>query len=86
MQNAEQQYLISEEELIGQMQDAVHMDDAADAVDVDVGHQTKNHHGLHQQLPVLWLRDVVQDRLHLHGELDLSSCHLQRRKHNPTYI
>lgn len=78
-------HLITEEELIGQLQDAVHMDNTANAVHINISYQTQNHHSLHKQLSVLWLRDVVQDRLHLHCELDLSSCHLHR-KHNHTHI
>lgn len=80
-----QQYLINEEELIGQLQDAVHMDNTADAVHINISYQTQNHHSLHKQLSVLWLRDVVQDRLHLHCELYLPSCHLHR-KHYETHI
>lgn len=33
------QYLVTEEEVIGQMQDAVHVDNATDAVHVHVSYQ-----------------------------------------------
>lgn len=66
------------------MQNAVHMDNSTDAVHVHISHQTQNHHSLHQQLPVLRLGDVVQDRLHLHCKLDLSCCHLHKKTSSHT--
>ena len=53
------------------------MDDGADARDVHVGQHGEHQDALHQQLPVLRLRDAVQDRLHVDGELDLSGRHLE---------
>lgn len=77
-------YLVGKEEVVCQMQDAVHVDNAADALHIHVGYQAQDHHGLHKQLPVLGLGYMVQDRLHLNGKLDFPGCHLQA-KHNFTH-
>lgn len=53
------EYLVIEEKIVGQMQNAIHMDDATNVVHVYVSHKAQNHHSLHQQLPVLRLRDVI---------------------------
>lgn len=69
--------LILVEHVVGQVDDLLHVDDGADARDVHVGQHGEHQDALHQQLPVLRLRDAVQDRLHVDGELDLSGCHLE---------
>lgn len=40
-------FLVTEEKVVGQMQDAIHVDDAADVVHVYVRYQAHNHHSLH---------------------------------------
>lgn len=70
-------HLVLVEHVVGQLDNLIHVDDGADGRDVHVGQHGEHQDGLHQQLPVLRLRDTVQDRLHMDGELDLSWCHLK---------
>lgn len=68
--------LILVEHVIGLVDDLLHVDDGADARDLHVGQHGEHQDGLHQQLPVLRLRDAIQNRLDMDGEFDLSWCHL----------
>lgn len=70
-------HLILVEHVVGQVDDLLHLDDGADARDLHVGQHGEHQDGLHQQLSVLRLRDTVQNRLHVDGELDLSRRHLE---------
>lgn len=70
-------HLILEEHVVGLVHDFLHVDDRADAWDLHVSQHGEHQDGLHQQLPVLGLRDTVQHRLHVDGELDLSRRHLE---------
>lgn len=71
-------HLILAEHVVGQVDDLLHVDDGADAWDVYVSQHGEHQDGLHQQLPVLRLRDAVQNRLHVDGELYLFCCHLEQ--------
>lgn len=71
-------HLVFEEHVVRQVDDLLDVDDGADARDVHVGQHGEHQDGLHQQLPVLGLRDAVQDRLHVDGELDFSRRHLEK--------
>lgn len=70
-------HLILEEHVVGLVDDFLHMYDGADAWDLHVSQHGEHQDGLHQQLPVLGLRDTVQHRLHVDGELNLSRRHLE---------
>lgn len=59
------------------MDDFLHVDDGADAGDVYVSQHGEHQDGLHQQLPVLRLRDSVQYCFHVDGELNLTRSHLR---------
>lgn len=70
-------HLVLVEHVVGQVDDLLHVDDGADALDVHVGEHCEDQDGLHQKLPVLRLRDSVQNGLHVDGELYLSWGHLE---------
>lgn len=68
--------LILVEHVVGEVDDLLHVDDGADALDLHVGQHGEDQDGLHQQLSVLWLGDAVKNCLHVDGEFDLAGGHL----------
>ncbi|KAI1241575.1 hypothetical protein IHE44_0005052 [Lamprotornis superbus] len=56
----------SNKQVIGHVHDSVHVDDAPDAVHLDIREERQDKNSFHQELPVLGLGDVVQHRLHNH--------------------
>lgn len=83
LKSAATSYLILQKVLIGHVYDVVHTDDSTNGVDIQFCQHSENQDRLHQQLPVLRLRNTVQNRLHVDGKLDLLGSHL---KMNPNKV
>lgn len=70
-------HLVLVEHIVGNVDDLLHMDDAAKALDINISQHSEHQDCLHKQLPVLRLRHSVQYRLHMHSKLNLTWCHLE---------
>lgn len=70
-------YLVLQEEFVCHLNNPIDVNNSTDAGDLHIGQQCEHHDGLHEQLPVLGLRNVIEHGLHMHSKLDLSLRHLQ---------
>lgn len=73
-------HLVLVEYVIGNMNNLLYLDDAANALYVHISQHGKYQNPLHQQLSILRLRDAVKNPFHMHRKLDLSWGHLKREE------
>ncbi len=71
-------YLVLVEHVIGNVNNLLYVDDAANALNVHIRQHCKYQDPLDQQLSIFRLRDTVQHPFHVYRKLNLTRGHLER--------